>query len=121
MHGSHQRGKVMIKRKYWLFALFIILAGPGIVFCQSSGVSAGEKLTLEEAIALALRENRQIKNSALEVEKFDFRISAARTHRLPEFKITALGSQLLSSLDFKFEPGVFGNYPNIGPIPAQET
>src|SRR5262245_5385788 len=111
----------MIKRINWLFTLLIVLAIPFIGFCQSSVAFTGENLTLEEAISLALRENRQIKNSALELEKFDFRISAARTHRLPEFKISSLGSQLLSSLDFKFERGVFGNYPNIGPIPAQDA
>src|SRR5262249_24353125 len=69
----------------------------------------------------ALHGNRQIKSSNIEVEKFDDRISAAKTHRLPEFKITALSSQLLSSLDFKFDRGVFGNYPNLGPIPSEET
>ncbi len=68
-----------------------------------------------------MRGNRQIKSSAIEVEKYGDRISAARTNRLPEFKISALGSQLLSSLDFKFDRGVFGNYANIGPIPATDT
>src|SRR5262249_2719108 len=114
-------GKVMTMRISWLVALLIVLAGPRIVLCQSEPVSAGQTLTLEEAIALALRDNRQVKNAALEVEKFDYRISAAKTHRLPEFKISALSSQLLSSLDFKFDRGVFGNYPTVGPIPAQDT
>jgi len=111
----------MTTRISWLVVLLMVLASPSIIFCQSPPASAGEMLSLEQAIALALRDNRQVKNSALEVDKFGDRLAAARTHRLPEFKVSALGSQLLSSLDFKFERGVFGNYPNIGPIPAQET
>jgi outer membrane protein TolC len=80
-----------------------------------------EVLTLEQAIQLALQDNRQIKNAALEVFKFEDRLAAARTQRLPEFKVSALGSQLLSSIDFKFERGVFGDYPGLGPIPNTDT
>jgi len=43
-------------------------------------------LTLEQAIALALRDNRQVKNAMLEVNKSEDRLAAARTRRLPEFK-----------------------------------
>lgn len=80
-----------------------------------------EILTLEQAIALALQDNRQIKSAALEINKSEDRLAAARTRRLPEFKLNALGSQLLSSIDFKFQQGLFGNYPGIGPIPATDT
>jgi outer membrane protein TolC len=105
----------------WLVALFFVLASSTNVLCQSPAVSAAETLTLEEAITLALRDNRQVKTAALEVNKFEDRLAAIRTRRLPEFKINALSSQLLSSLDFKFEQGVFGNFPGIGPIPNVDT
>jgi hypothetical protein len=57
----------------------------------------------------------------LEVNKSEDRMAAARTRRLPEFKFNALGSQLLSSIDYKFEQGMFGNYPGVGPIPNTDT
>jgi outer membrane protein TolC len=104
-----------------LIALIILVASPPVAKCQQPAAPAGETLTLEQAVALALRDNRQINSSALEVEKFGFRISATKTRRLPEFKVTALGSQLLSSLDFKFDRGVFGDYPGLGPIPSTDT
>jgi outer membrane protein len=115
------RRTTMQTRISLLIALIILLASPRAAQCQQSATSNGETLTLEQAIELALQNNRQIKSSTIEVEKLDFRIAAARTHRLPEFKISALGSQLLSSLDFKFDRGVFGNYPGVGPIPATDT
>jgi outer membrane protein len=87
---------------------------------RNAGARA-ELLTLEQAVALALGDNRQVKNAALEVSKFDDRAAATRTQRLPEFKVTVLGSQLLSRLDFRFDKGAFGNYPGVGPIPGNDT
>src|SRR5262245_61702205 len=114
-------GKSMTTRMSWLVALFIVLASPPVVLCQSPAASGADTLTLEEAINLALRDNRQVKTTALEVSKYEDRLAAVRTRRAPEFKMNALSSQLLSSLDFKFEQGVFGNFPGIGPIPNADT
>ncbi len=84
-------------------------------------LASTEVLTLEQAIELALRDNRQVKNAALELGKSEDRLAAARTYRLPEFKFTAMGSQLLNKIDYTFERGVFGDYPGIGPIPSTDT
>jgi outer membrane protein len=108
----------MPTRIFQLVALAVLLIVPRVAQCQQP---AAEVLTLEQAIELALRDNRQIKNAMLELNKSEDRLAAARSRRLPEFKLNALGSQLLSSLDFKFEQGVFGNYPGIGPIPAKDS
>lgn len=108
----------MPKRIIQLVLLAALFICPSIVFAQQAST---EVLTLEQAIELALRDNRQVKIAALEVNKSEDRLAAARTHRLPEFKFNALGSQLLSSIDFKFDQGVFGNYPGIGPIPSTDT
>ena len=78
-------------------------------------------LTLEEAVSLALSNNRLIKNSALEAQKFDFRVSTARTRRLPHFEFAVLGGELLHSFDFTFPTGAFGTYPNVGPVPGSEA
>lgn len=111
----------MLTRITLFIALIVLLVSPCAAQVQESALSKSETLTLEQAMALALQGNRQVKISALEAQKYDDRIAATKTHRLPEFKISALGSQLLSSLDFKFDRGVFGNYANIGPIPATNT
>ncbi len=78
-------------------------------------------LTLDDAVSLALSNNRLVKNSALEVQKFDFRVSSARTRRLPQFQFAVLGGELMHSFDFTFDPGVFGTYANIGPVPGSRT
>jgi outer membrane protein len=111
----------MLSRICFFIAALLVVMNPGAAQAQQSAISNGETLTLEQAIELALHGNRQIKSSALEMEKFDFRISAVKTRRLPEFKMNALGSQLLSTIDFKFDKGVFGEYPGIGPIPGTDS
>jgi len=78
-------------------------------------------LTVDDAVSLALKNNRIVKNSVLEAEKFDFRVYTMRSRRLPQFQFAVLGGELLHSFDFTFDQGVFGTYPGIGPIPSKET
>ena len=91
---------------------------------ESRGQSAtnnSEVLTLEQAIALALQDNQQIKNAALDISRTAEEFAASRTRRLPNFSFEALGTQQLTPIDFTFERGTFGTYPDIGPIPAEDT
>lgn len=105
----------------WWTGFFLVAAWPVLAMCQSATGGEAGTLSLDEAITLALRENRDVKTAVLEIGKAGDRLSAARTRRLPEFKFYGLGSELLSSIDFRFDQGVFGSYPGIGPIPAQNT
>jgi outer membrane protein len=75
-------------------------------------------LTLDEAVTLALQHNRLVKNSVLEVQKYDFRVSTARSRRKPQFQFDMLGGELLHPFNFTFPAGSFGTYPGIGPIPS---
>ncbi len=105
-----------------LGTLFLCLLFPPGLRSQRVPPAEPPVLTLEEAVDLASRQNRQIRISVLEVEKLDENVSAYRTHRLPEFKLALLGSMLLTPLSFEFQQGAFGCcYPNVGPIPAQDT
>jgi outer membrane protein TolC len=78
-------------------------------------------LTLDQAIAIALKNNREAKNARLEIEKSDDKLQAYRTRRLPSFKISSLVSHPLNSFDTVFERGVFGIYPGNVPVPLQDT
>jgi outer membrane protein len=78
-------------------------------------------LTLDEAVSLALQGNRLVKNSQLEAQKYDFRVSTIRSRRLPQFQFSALGGEMLHSFNYTFDQGVFGTYPGVGPIPGTQT
>lgn len=83
--------------------------------------SAAEILSLEDAIRLALVNNRLLRVAELEAEKAGDQVATLRTRRLPSSSVNFLGTQLLNTLSFEFAEGVFGTFPGIGPVPAQDT
>ena len=107
-----------------LFLIFVV-ASPGTLHAHRQIAAPHDSeaplLTLDDAVSLALTNNRLVKNSVLEAQKFDFQLSTAKSRRLPQFQFAALGGELLHSFDFTFPAGAFGTYPNVGPIPGKEA
>jgi outer membrane protein TolC len=97
-------------------ALGAFFGGTAIAMSQNTNA-----LTLDNAIKLAIENNRSAKNARIEVEKQTDNLAAAKTHRLPTFKLDSLVSQPLSTFDTHFDKGVFGTYPGIGPVPFEDT
>jgi outer membrane protein len=100
------------------FAFSVKLLGEQHTSC---GDAQAPLLSLDDAVSLALMNNRLVKNSVLEAEKYDFRVNTIRSRRLPQFQVAVLGGELLHSFDFTFPPGVFGTFPGIGPVPATNS
>jgi outer membrane protein len=98
-----------------------LLAMSAVAWAQEATVPSGVVVTLEQAVALALQNNRLVHNAALEVDKATDRVAAARTQRLPAFDVYVLESYLLTPVDFTFKQGTFGTFPGTGPIPAKDT
>src|SRR5262245_19205856 len=96
--------------------LILLLSTSSSALCQDT-----RTLTLEEAVAMAARDNPSVQKASLEIEKSEDRLVAARTLRLPSFEFNLLESQTITALDFRFPKGVFGSYPTTGPIPAENT
>jgi outer membrane protein len=107
-----------IMNRTLLLALILITTGAAQ---QVLAQQTGEVLNLDQAIQIALKNNREAKNARLDIQKSEDKLDAYRTRRLPSFKITSTISQPLSSFDTTFEKGVFGTYPGIGPIPNEDT
>jgi outer membrane protein TolC len=98
--------------------LLLLLFGTGFsTFAQD----AVRVLTLEDAVSLAQANNRLVKNAQLSVSMSDDQIAEARTYRFPSLNLYALGSQLLTPVNFTFQRGAFGSFPGIGPVPATDT
>jgi outer membrane protein TolC len=111
----------MSNRIVCLLVIIILGAGGVSVLAQQKAGPSGKVLTLDEAISLALRDNRQVKNAQLGVGKAEDQLAATRTSQLPKFDFYALTGQQLVGLDFTFTKGVLGNYANVGPIPNQDV
>ena len=78
-------------------------------------------LTIDDAVALAMKGNRQVQSSTLDVSRAGENTADVKTQRLPGFSIYALGGGALNTLNFTIPQGVLGTYPSTGPIPAQNA
>jgi outer membrane protein len=97
----------------------LALLFPAVVSGQSA--PAGDRLSLDTAIRLAIENNRALETARLQINKAESDLAATRTRRLPLFETTVQGSELLTPVDFAFPRGAFGDFPGIGPIPAADT
>ena len=78
-------------------------------------------LKLEDAVQIAVANNRALKIATLEIDKSRWQIAEVKTKRLPSLSGTILGSQLLNEVSFSFPAGSFGNLPGVGPFPTSDT
>src|SRR4029453_11619774 len=83
----------MGNRILYLLALIILTASPLNVLAQQSGTAPAEVLTLDQAISLALGDNRQVETSKPAVSKAGDALAAERTLRLPLMNVYSLFSQ----------------------------
>jgi outer membrane protein TolC len=76
-------------------------------------------LTLDQAIDLALKQNRSVRLHAFSVERMQSKKDAARSDYMPQ--ITATGHYLyLTELEgIQIPAGAFGNFPSTGPVPGK--
>lgn len=100
----------------------------GILFLLSqvtpaqNGLSTSEaSLTLDQAISLALENNREVQNAALQAQKSENQLAAYRTHLFPSMKTSALISKPLTPFNLTIEQGALGTFPATGPIPSENT
>jgi outer membrane protein len=93
---------------------------PGVAAAQTTA-RPSERLSLEQAVQLAVENNRQLGSARLQIAKADDQVAIARTRRLPVFSTETQASQLLSPVSFAFPAGSFGEFPATGPIPSTDT
>ena len=96
----------------------LALAAPG---STETLPATPDVLTLEEALTLALQNNRSVGRAALQVERAERRVGAARARRLPTLEFQATAGTTLNTIRVSYPGGAFGTFPGIGPIPAEDT
>lgn len=103
------------------YGIILVVAIALPAAAQQDSIHPVRPLSLDAAVSLAMTNNRQVKRTALDVEKAQDEVAVSRTQRLPNFSLYLLESELLTRLNFQFPEGTFGTYPGIGPIPAHNT
>jgi len=89
--------------------------------CANAQTSSGKVVTLDEAISLARSNNRDLKQSGLEIGKQTEALAESKTQFYPRLDDSVLAAQLLAPLDFTIKAGQFGTFPGTGPIPGSNT
>jgi outer membrane protein TolC len=97
--------------------LLLLAAGTGVM----GQTASPPVLTVEDAVAIAMKGNRRIQSSDLDVRRAVEGTATTRTQRLPQFSLYLLGGEILRPIDFTIPPGVLGVYPSTGPIPANSS
>ncbi len=89
----------------------------GTCFAQDA-VNPPAVLTLDQAVQIAIANNRNLKIAGLDVDKSKWQIASAKTNRFPVTKTYLFASGDLTSPTFTFPAGIFGPV-NGTPVPEQ--
>ena len=110
------RSKTVQNLRIYFVALSLLLATPLAAWCQQSPPRLAEVLSLDQAINIALQNNRSLKNARLDVDKSEDEIQSIRTSRLPSTHFYALVSQDMVKHETNLTNPVTGIFPGIGPF-----
>jgi outer membrane protein TolC len=108
-------------RTITILGALALLAATSRPLTGQEATADAEVLTLDQALALALKNSASILSAEAQVKRSEEELAASRTRRLPTVEVQANGSQLLTQPSVSFPAGAFGTYPGTGPIPATDT
>ncbi len=77
-------------------------------------------LSVDEAVAMALANNRNLKMASLNVDAARQQWLAGKTKRFPSLSTYVFGGETLTSINFKIKEGQLGTYQATGPIPGHD-
>jgi outer membrane protein TolC len=110
-------------QKLWTYlaALSFLLATSFVVWSQQKASTSVETLSLNQAISIALHNNRSVKNARLAVDKGEDEIQSIRTSRLPSTHFYALVSEDMVKHETNLTNPFTGVFPGIGPFFSLST
>lgn len=109
-----------IRSAAWSFLPLLLL---GWAFCArmvaQQPPSAPMRLTLDQAIDLALKQNHSVRLRSLSVEQMQSKKEEARSNYLPQIKASGSTLHLTELAGIDIPAGAFGSHPSTGPIPSK--
>jgi len=107
----------------WRGWLFLPLSLFGWAFCTrvvaQQSPPAPMRLTLDQAIALALKQNHSVRLRSLSVEQMLSKKDEARSNYLPQIKASGSTLHLTELAGIKIPAGAFGTFSSTGPVPSK--
>ncbi len=106
-------------RAGWIAAALSVALAAGAA-AQTAGTEV-RVLTLDEAVALARRQNRPLQAARLDVDSAAHEVAIFRAQKKPLFDVKVGTGTLVAPMSFRFAEGVFGTLPTTGPIPPSDV
>jgi outer membrane protein len=114
----NQATKMALKIPVCLLGALLVAGIPAFAQDLAPASSQPDILTLNQAVALAQANNRQLKISYQNVLAANEQILSARAQRYPQFNVELTGSSLLSPVSVEFRKNAFGELDGL-PNPAK--
>ncbi len=121
MMGNREMHQGTTTIKHGLSLFCVLVAALCLFPFANAQTNGGAVLTLEQALALAKSNNRDLKQWGLDVARQREALGESKTHLYPRFDTSVLAAELLSPLDFTIKAGQLGTFSGTGPIPATNT
>jgi len=102
----------MVRLRPWLAATLLLMLLP------EAAHAAGEELTLEDALTLALANNPTVQNAGISVEKAGDQVDATKTRRFPSLNLRVRELRNFTDESFEFKEGSLGTVSG-QPVPAE--
>jgi outer membrane protein len=102
--------KAAVRGAILFVAISFAMVGARLL-AQEAAVDA-PLLTVDQAVQVAIANNRSLKIASLNVDKSKWQIAEVKTNRLPIFKTYFFASGNLNSPSFDFKAGTFGRINN---------
>ena len=103
----------------WLFLpLSLLVSTFGTRAAAQQSAPAPMRLTLNQAIDLALKQNHSVRLRSLSVEEMQSKKDEARSNYLPQIKTSGSLLHITEIEGVKIPAGAFGSYPSTGPVPS---
>ena len=77
------------------------------------------RLTLDQAVDLALKQNHSVRLRALSVEQMQSKKDEARSNYMPQIKASGSTLHVTELAGIEIPAGAFGSYPSTGPVPTK--
>lgn len=100
---------------------FLLLAGVGMLAAAPQNAAEVRRLTLTEAVNLAIRQNRSLKVARLRVTESEQKRAAAKANYFPELKNQSTFLHTTAFQNLEIPAGAFGVFPGVGVVPAHDT
>ena len=93
--------------------LLLLLATTGVAHAQA------RRIPLDEAVALATRQNSTVKMARLKTKEMNAKVTEARANYFPVLSNESDAAHLRNIEHMEFPMGSLGVYPGIGPVPGR--